>query len=702
MTERKNILIFVGLVFLFSVLVFAQGTNVSVRVKVVDSSGSAIQEADVLLTGSNGNNYDAGTTDAEGYSQYVEVPAGIAFYLTATKDGYEQQTFDPARAQGDANNQQEVIVILILTETTPTPSPSTDFLVDEVVQSSSCSGIGYDEAGTFLDGNGDTIYHCVKKGAFSEGGNFVKNSYLEISDTGSCSIGGIAETWFPVELGTANLCVVKGAASSSSEAVADSFIGESCPAGFSATGSSIEASGRQIFHCITKEGYFGDSCTDIDGYDATTPSYAFASGVNVQDSCFSDTSRINEAVCLSGFPSSVVLSCSTGTTCSEGACVVLSEEPTDNEGDEGEQCSDSDRASSTRWGLADLYEAGSVTKGSTELEDTCLDSGKIKEYFCYSPGGGIGSVEQSCGSGSECLTDSDGIGYCSGEPPVSSPPSSGEDEDTTPPSTTEEECIINEAYWVDKEGNRLEDEDEVQEGERLRAVAKGSDSCLGVEAKIEIWEDEPFTDDKNDVSNLIFYDRGDGATILVTWPAEWVDDGPGAGDPEYFFVASTSDSVIRSPKVNVLKGGSSDSDIVGRESTRGCEIYNVKGSSVLSSGGTGDAFCDSQGYGRCTYIYGDPIPRALTTACIFDLSDSASDDDFDIRCCPSKKSSGCGLPGQTGGIFSWLPGTTDAICNSVNKKSDEDGTNGGGNGFFGDILDIGSSFLGDIGNFLPF
>jgi len=98
-------------------------------------------------------------------------------------------------------------------------------------------------------------------------------------------------------------------------------------------------------------------------------------------------------------------------------------------------------------------------------------------------------------------------------------------------------CDLTSAYWnstLEKENNTV-------------ALVVNGNYCNGKTINFEIWEYDPvdFDDSVNiNPSPKIF----NGNTILTTWKAEWQDDGAFglAGDPEYYFKATTSDDAISS------------------------------------------------------------------------------------------------------------------------------------------------------------
>ena len=102
-------------------------------------------------------------------------------------------------------------------------------------------------------------------------------------------------------------------------------------------------------------------------------------------------------------------------------------------------------------------------------------------------------VDYSCPSGQRCI----GSGQCV------------------------DSCIFTSAYWS---------QSSVGEETNAEMIVAGNSYCTGDSITFKIYEDDLIGDDLIATISSIF-DRG-------TWTAEWIDDGFGQGDPEYYFIAT--------------------------------------------------------------------------------------------------------------------------------------------------------------------
>ncbi|MFH1785498.1 MAG: hypothetical protein ABH842_03635 [Candidatus Micrarchaeota archaeon] len=121
------------------------------------------------------------------------------------------------------------------------------------------------------------------------------------------------------------------------------------------------------------------SCTDSDGGKDQYTKGTASEGTNYTDSCVA-LNKVQEYYCSTNGVLSEIITCSSGFECSDGACLSLT-------------CSD------TETGHGE-YVAGTVTKGSMDYTDYCIDTTQINEFYCNN--GVVVSATLTCPSGYNC------------------------------------------------------------------------------------------------------------------------------------------------------------------------------------------------------------------------------------------------------------------------------------------------------------
>jgi hypothetical protein len=127
------------------------------------------------------------------------------------------------------------------------------------------------------------------------------------------------------------------------------------------------------------------ACFDTDnGQDNTVIGTVSYRGSEYTDSCNSD-GKVIEYYCDASGMQQATLSCAQGYHCASGKCIMT------------DTCVDSD-------GGQDLHKGGTVTMGSSSLEDYCGGNAVVVEYYCSD--GAVKSTNLQCPSGESCV---DGI-----------------------------------------------------------------------------------------------------------------------------------------------------------------------------------------------------------------------------------------------------------------------------------------------------
>ncbi len=158
-------------------------------------------------------------------------------------------------------------------------------------------------------------------------------------------------------------------------------------------------------------------------------------------------------------------------------------------------------------------------------------------------------------------------------------------------------CSLTNAYWSlsDTSPTPITGDETVFTGQDVYLIVEGT-NCAGEEISFEVWEyDLLFSDtlmDSNPPVDVIF-----GSNAM--WTAEWMDDGPLQGDPEYYFIATVAgSSPIESLGAFRLEVSSeSTDDYCLDEGIFSCEDYIEEGNCMSDSGlcdvaDNGGEFCD--------------------------------------------------------------------------------------------------------------
>ena len=120
-------------------------------------------------------------------------------------------------------------------------------------------------------------------------------------------------------------------------------------------------------------------CNDSEaGADIHEFGYVTYNGLTYNDSCQGD-SKVVEYYCRGDELQSEVQDCPFGYICSEGACITV-------------PCEDTDEGN-------DIYEKGTVTKGEEEYTDYCIDN-SVVEYYCAN--NEINSIVSGCPDDYSC------------------------------------------------------------------------------------------------------------------------------------------------------------------------------------------------------------------------------------------------------------------------------------------------------------
>ncbi len=223
------------------------------------------------------------------------------------------------------------------------------FISSEKIISSGmlCSDSGFEEVGTFIDGNGQTLRHCAFKSNFSLNGLYVVNSYFEVYDgIGDCkSDGEIVGSFNDFSGNIINLCVdrKKGdAAGIQEKLILDVKIVSNCPEGHVESGARIQVNEGNIVHCQAKKpikeppkkdiyGFISaldipqnlTGCMDSDDHNISKRGYAFDFKTNKSkmDECSPDKKSVIEAICVNNGIQTKKINCPEEKVCESGACI---------------------------------------------------------------------------------------------------------------------------------------------------------------------------------------------------------------------------------------------------------------------------------------------------------------------------------------------------------------------------------------------
>ncbi|MEM3609962.1 MAG: hypothetical protein QW076_03610, partial [Candidatus Anstonellales archaeon] len=116
------------------------------------------------------------------------------------------------------------------------------------------------------------------------------------------------------------------------------------------------------------------SCTDSDEENVNIFGAAYNITNTLEDKCVpSDPTKVDEAICDNTFVKYKRLSCEEGHLCDDGKCVPSS----------GDMCIENDNGKDAfTYGIVYAISAS----GTTDIfSDECIDSKKVKEYYCESP-----------------------------------------------------------------------------------------------------------------------------------------------------------------------------------------------------------------------------------------------------------------------------------------------------------------------------
>ena len=296
-----------------------------------------------------------------------------------------------------------------------------DFVVSEKIVSigTKCSDTEFEEAGIFLDGNGQNVRHCIIKSNFSLNGLYVINSYFEVYDgIDDCKNGGeIVGSFNDFSGNIINLCVDRKKGDSQGikeKLLSDVKIASNCPNGYVRSGARIQVSNGSIIHCQKTEkiieGETGESslkkCKDSDnGKDIYNKGTIKKDKLVYTDKCLS-SSRVGEYYCSNKDDIEFsTVRCPENYLCANGSCVKsLGDERSTN----GCVDSDSDFADFQTF---EIFLGGQVSMGKdTFVKDKCLANNVLKEAYCDEEGN-IKSEEVYCGT-NVCKKDFQGNGYC--------------------------------------------------------------------------------------------------------------------------------------------------------------------------------------------------------------------------------------------------------------------------------------------------
>lgn len=254
--------------------------------------------------------------------------------------------------------------------------------------------------------------------------------------------------------------------------------------------------------------------------------YATGGEYSFTDYCLSEY-EINEYWCMDGIsPQSSQYNCFTqygGRVCIGGVCVV-------NPGNGSTNCSSQG---------GDICLPGDVCYGDwLDASDTSLCcSGacctpETVEQACSDAGYECGIVSAGCGIDVNCGTCNLGE-TCSDGHCIFNQTSN---------------CTLTSAYW----GNFY-----VAEGTNVSLLVSG-DNCDGQYVNFEVWEDDLVGDDLVNVQPVGVYFEGNVA--VSSWTAEYQEDGPFGGNPEYYFLAAAGGDVIQSslPLLEVYSNGTTN------------------------------------------------------------------------------------------------------------------------------------------------
>jgi len=224
------------------------------------------------------------------------------------------------------------------------------FISSEKIISSGtqCSDESFEQIGTFLDGNGQTLRHCVFKSNFSLNRLYLVNSYFEVYDgVNNCKDGGDAFGSFnDISGNIVNLCVERKKGDNAEikeNLLLDVKIASNCPEGYVESGKRINVSEGSIVHCqakkLTKEPPKKDiyrlisaldipseltGCMDSDkGQNIRKRGYAydFKTNKSKMDECSPDKKSVIEVICVNNEVQTKKINCPEGKICESEACI---------------------------------------------------------------------------------------------------------------------------------------------------------------------------------------------------------------------------------------------------------------------------------------------------------------------------------------------------------------------------------------------
>ena len=178
-------------------------------------------------------------------------------------------------------------------------------------------------------------------------------------------------------------------------------------------------------------------------------------------------------------------------------------------------------------------------------------------------------------------------------------------------------CELNDATWENAAGNEI---NSIIEGNNVYLNVIG-ENCGGKTITAEIYENNWVNDEYVTEKTFIYGSRG-------TWITEWIDEGGLDPNPEYIFIASTSDGDIESDELEVTPGYTWKYDSFGQcsEECDGIQTRNVwcersDGESVSDSHCSGNKPAEEQDCGVCE---SDEICEK--NVCVYDVNNQCDNE----------------------------------------------------------------------------
>ncbi|MEK6812578.1 MAG: hypothetical protein AABX86_00495, partial [Nanoarchaeota archaeon] len=144
--------------------------------------------------------------------------------------------------------------------------------------------------------------------------------------------------------------------------------------------------------------------------------------------------------------------------------------------------------------------------------------------------------------------------------------------------------------------------DKIQSEKQVKMFVAANNQCTGKTVTFEVMEDDPIGDSRAKVqpaSVPIF----NGAAVS-TWIAEYMDDGPLQGDPEYYFIARVESAQLTSGLLEVGRGSTAVCGNNQEDSGESCATCNKDAGCSKEK-----VCCGSGGTATCATSCSDPFDK---------------------------------------------------------------------------------------------